>query len=208
MRLLIGVAGAVLLVSSAHAGTISAGPDPSRPFSFNFGSGAHVFGPVIFDSYRSLDGKNFYLDESSGSSGRRLHFSALSPGSNQSSATMFSKPFSADFARNGGGFANSGGGGGSGGGSGSAGGFSSQSGSAANSGGSSQSGMKSSIFSQAVLSGIDRDSLPPIGGSNPDPSGASATPLPPAWTMLLIGLGCIGMAASRRRQSRDAHAGI
>jgi len=62
MRLLIGVAGAVLLVSSAHAGTIAAGPDPSRPFSFNFGSGAHVFGPVIFDSYRSLDGKNFYLD--------------------------------------------------------------------------------------------------------------------------------------------------
>jgi hypothetical protein len=62
--LLIGLLGATLLLSAGDAGTISPGlvqKNPSRSTLLQAGT---IFGPVIFDSYRSADGKNFYQDDS------------------------------------------------------------------------------------------------------------------------------------------------
>jgi hypothetical protein len=205
MRLLIGLAGAALLFSTAHAGTMSVGPNPDRPFSFNFGSGALVFGPVIFDSYRSLDGKNFYLDDSSPrSSDGKIFPGAFNFGLAESPVEPFSKPFAADLLN----FTRSGAGGAFAGAPGSLGGPFSQGGS----GGLSQAGMKSSFFSQAGLDSNrsgDHDGFQLLGGGSFDPgrSNVSATPLPPAWSMLLIGLGCFGMIISRRQRKKSALAG-
>jgi hypothetical protein len=204
MRSLIGVVGATLLFSAAHAGTVSVGPSPDRPFSFNFGSGARVFGPVIFDGYRSLDGKNFYLDDSSpGMNEGKILPGLFDAGPAGSSAESSSKPFTAslaDFARNGGGV----------------GAFAAAPGSVGSSqggsGGSLAGGTKSSFFLQAALegnrSGEAGNGLPLLAGGkgDPGPSNVSATPLPPAWTLLLLGLGCFGMIASRRQPKLSGRA--
>jgi hypothetical protein len=58
--MLIGLAGATLLFSAAHAGADYA--VQKNPYRLT--SGGHIFGPVIFDRYRSLDGKDFYQDDS------------------------------------------------------------------------------------------------------------------------------------------------
>ena len=53
---------------------------------------------------------------------------------------------------------------------------------------------------------IDTNPFLSTTGSVSDPPPVSATPLPPTWTMLLIGLAAFGLILSRRK-GRDAFAG-
>ena len=67
--ILAGAAVAAFIASSAHAGTIYAGPTGAMPtdqsFSVNFTSGTSTTAALSFviDGYLSLDGQNYYEDD-------------------------------------------------------------------------------------------------------------------------------------------------
>jgi hypothetical protein len=199
MRFLIGLASATFLISAAHGGTISAGPSTDRTFSFNFVSGANIFGPPVIDGYRSVDGKNFYRADSYSSFNEgQFNLGVVGTYAGEP-ASQPSKPVSLDLnsffssSRGGGslvGVAGSPpGGGGSGG--------------PLQTGGNSQ-GNGNSLFSE--FGGINKfdgaaDNFSPLGSPDRGSPNVSAAPLPPAWTMLLIGLACLALVGSRGKAS-------
>ena len=92
--ILAGAAVAAFIASSAHAGTIYAGPTGAMPtdqsFSVNFTSGTSTTAALSFviDGYLSLDGQNYYEDDFSLKLNNTLIFSGtfnLGGGSNSGS---------------------------------------------------------------------------------------------------------------------------
>lgn len=213
---LFAVAGATSLAPFAHASMVYPEPNPierTDALSLKFGAGS--LGVIIFDGYRTLDGKNFYNDESSprltNNAASRLPnsaafsgmFSAVTgshgdaqPGSSQPSYSMtsFNLGNSGSGHGLGGGAENfsSGFGGGKG---------------SSSSGGSSSKGMNPLVFAYTGLN-ADHGGFQGLGdgGGGVGKGDVSATPLPPAWTLMLIGLGCFGLFAHRRRKNERVFA--
>jgi hypothetical protein len=67
------VAGAMSLAPSAQASMVY--PEPTDTLSVKFDAGS--LGGVIFDGHRTLDGKNFYKDDSSSRSNKSAAFSGV-----------------------------------------------------------------------------------------------------------------------------------
>ncbi len=198
---LAGVAIATLLASSARASMIYAGPGPDRSLALNFSSGP-ILGTVIFDGYRTLDGKNFYQDDSSPKLTNNGIFSTAfdldDGGKSGAQANFHSNPSGGTVSST----ANNGAG------------VSSTGGKEAFSFGSSFSSGGKEAFS---LGGIPLDVALnnlalSLNGNHPgfeeigrggvgsiEKGSISATPLPPSWTMMLIGVAGFGFVAYRRK---------
>jgi hypothetical protein len=199
MRVLAGsilAAGAftAILVSAAQASSMHVEPDPFKPTqNFALRPGSATFGLMIIEGYRTVDGKNFYNDNTRPKVGGvgLGGFFATTPDSNADSraASFFSSPGSTSFYH--GGFGGGGGGGGGG------------------SSGSSRSGF--SVGVGPSLNGLNPlqlgyTSLASNGGPELSEGGGrrsevSATPLPPSWTLMLIGLVGFGFMAHRLRKN-------
>ena len=194
------------LLSAAQASPMHGEPDPFKPTSnFALRPGSATFGLMVIEGYRTVDGKNFYNDDSGpkASSAGLGGFFATTPDGNADSraAFSFSSPGSTSFYHGGFGGGEGGGGGGSGGGGG---------GGAGSSGsGASRSGF--SIGAGPSLNGLNPlqlgyTSLANNGGPELSEGGGgrsevSATPLPPSWTLMLIGLVGFGFMAHRLRKN-------
>jgi hypothetical protein len=199
---LFATAAAASLSSPAHASTVYAEPNPSARadlFSLKFGAGSS--GTVIFDGYRTLDGRNFYVDYSS--SNNRPSFSGAFSFAGGSDSRAVGSTSS--------GPSNNGTGIGLGGGKGNlsfnfGGGMGSSNFSFDGAKGSGSFGGVSLKGSNplAFLASLDenRTGASSLGGGDPVMN-ASATPLPPTWTMMLIGLGCFGLVTQRLRSKTE-----
>ena len=192
-----GLATTTLLTSPVSASTIYAGPssamatDQSLALHFSYGSGTAAVSFVI-DGYKSLDGKNAYEDDFSLKLNNQQVFLGtfnLGGGSNSGSqANVYSNPFGASFSN----LTNNGTGIGWNGGK-----------ELINFVGLPlKGGLNTLTFTYTSLSGPGYAGFQGLGdegwgiekvsvGGSP----VAATPLPPAWTMLLIGLGGFGFLA-------------
>jgi hypothetical protein len=186
--MLVATVGLTSLASPVQAGMLYA-EHSSDSFSLRYGSGS--MGTVILDGFRTLDGRNFYLDESSPSLNSRATFSevfSVVGGSNgEARGTTSSNP-SNNSAGIGFGGGNIFGGG------------------KENSNFSFDGGKGSGSFGGVSLRGSDPlafvltsmgDNRLDDRGRGVEKAGVSATPLPPTWTMMLIGLGCFGLVMQR-----------
>jgi hypothetical protein len=196
------VAGAMSLAPSAQASMVY--PEPTDTLSVKFGAGS--LGGVIFDGHRTLDGKNFYKDDSSSRSNKSAAFSGVfsAVGDNNSewrpavSSNPFgptsSSPGTFGFGFGGGteSFSLS---------------FDGGKGSISLGGGSSSKGLNPLVFAYTNLN-ADHDVFQGLGdgGGGVGKGDVSATPLPPTWALMLIGLGCIGLVAHRRRKNERVFA--
>jgi PEP-CTERM motif-containing protein len=191
--MLVATVGLTSLASPVQASMLYAEPG-SDSFSFRYGSGS--MGTVILDGFRTLDGKNFYLDESSPSLNGRATFSdvfSVVGGNGEARGTTSSNP-SNNSAGIGFGGGNIFGGG------------------KENSNFSFDGGKGSRSFGGVSLRGSDplASVLTSMGDNRLDDRGrgvekadVSATPLPATWTMMLIGLGCFGLVMQRLRKKTE-----
>jgi hypothetical protein len=179
-------------------------PGPAaRPDSFSFRYAAGSSGAVILEGYRTLDGKNFYHDDAASSKTPERPigiFSAVGESTGDSRPTTSFNPFSMTSSNSG----NTGSGVSFGGGKES---FSLSSNGAKGSfgfgGGSSLKGL--SPLDLAFTNLTDHSGFQGLGdaGGGAGKVEASATPLPPAWTMMLIGLGGFGWVAQRLQRKSE-----
>jgi hypothetical protein len=193
-----GLACAVLVVSSAQATIIYDGPSAAmatdQSFTLNFNSGASTSElSFILDGYGSLDGKNAYEDDFSLKLNDKQVFLGtfnLGGGSNSGSqANVYSNPFGASLSNptnNGTGIGWNGG-----------------KETFTFAGLPLNVGLNTLTFSYLSLTG-DHAGFQGLGdeGWGVEKVEASATPLPPTWTMMLIGLGGFGWLTSRRKKER------
>jgi hypothetical protein len=197
--ILVAMAGAAPLASPAQASMVYAEPTSSAPTdSFSLKLSAGSLGAAIFDGFRTLDGKNFYIDYSSPNS--RPAF----PGAFSVAGGSNSQAFGATSSYPGNNGAVIGFGGG-------------REGFGPGSGGSKESsnfgfdGGRGSSFGGGALNGLNPLSFAfaSLGENRMDDRGGggekaavSATPLPSTWTMMLIGFGCFGLIAQRLRKKK------
>lgn len=198
-----GLACTTLLASSAQANMIYGATTPSmatdQSFSLNFNSGASASGlSFTLDGYGSLDGKNAYEDDFSVKLNDKQFFLGtfnLGGGSNSGSqANIYANPFGASLSNptnNGTGIGWNG-------------------------------GKETFTFAGLPLNvGVNTLSFAYLSlsdghagfqglgdeGWGIEKVEASATPLPPSWTVMLIGLGSFGWAANRFRRKERSLAG-
>lgn len=202
---LAGLFGATLIASSAEANMIYAGRSPAmatdQSLSLNFNSDSPASGlSFILDGYRSLDGKNAYEDDFSLRLNNKQIFLGtfnLGGGSNSGSqANVYSNLFGAtlsDPTNNGTGIGRNGG---------------------------KETftfvglplnvGLNTLTFAYMSLNDPNHAGFQWLGneGWGVEKVSVGATPLPPTWTMLLIGLGGFGLVAHRlgRKESTFAAA--
>jgi hypothetical protein len=193
-----GLACAVLVVSSAQASIIYGGPSAAmatdQSFTLNFNSEASTSElSFILDGYGSLDGKNAYEDGFSLKLNDKQVFLGtfnLGGGSNSGSqANVYSNPFGASLSNptnNGTGIGWNGG-----------------KETFTFAGLPLNVGLNSLTFSYLSLTD-DHAGFQGLGdeGWGVEKVEAGATPLPPTWTMMLIGLGGFGWLTSRRKKER------
>ncbi len=198
---LVGLFGATSIASAAEANMIYAGPSPAmatdQSFSLNFNSGSPTSGlSFILDGYRSLDGKNAYEDDFSLRLNNKQIFLGtfnLGGGSNSGSqANVYSNLFGATLSNP----TNNG------------------TGIGWNGGKETFSfvglplnvGLNTLTFAYTSLNDGNHAGFQGLGdeGWGVEKVGVSATPLPPTWTMLLIGLGGFGLVAHRLRRKESA----
>jgi hypothetical protein len=152
-------------------------------------------GTVILDGFRTLDGKNFYVDESSPSLNSRATFSdvfgVVGDSNGEARGATSSNPSNNSAGI---GF----------------GGSNIFAGGKENSNFSFGGGKGSGGFGGVSLKGSDplASILTSLGDNRMDDRGrggenVSATPLPPAWTMMLIGLSCFGLITQRLRKKTE-----
>lgn len=194
--MLVATVGLTSLASPVQASMLYVEPSSGArtdSLSFRYSSGS--MGTVILDGFRTLDGKNFHIDESSPSLNSRATFSDVSGvvgGSNgEARGTTSSNPSSNSAGI---GF----------------GGSNIFAGGKENSNFSFDGGKGSGGFGGVSLRGSDplASVLTSMGDNRLDDRGrggenVSATPLPPAWTMMLIGLGCFGLVMQRLRKKTE-----
>jgi hypothetical protein len=196
--MLVATVGLTSLASPVQASMLYAEPSSGArtdSLSFRYSSGS--MGTVILDGFRTLDGKNFYVDESSPSLNSRATFSdvfGVVGGSNgEARGTTSSNP-----SNNGAGIG--------------FGGSNIFAGGKENSNFSFGGGKGSRSFGGVSLRGSDPlVSVLTSMGDNPlddrgrgvEKADVSATPLPPTWTMMLIGLGCFGLVMQRLRKKTE-----
>jgi hypothetical protein len=191
------------LFSPAQASPIHAEPDLFKPAqSFAFRPGSATFGLVVIEGFRTVDGKNFYNDDARPRiSGAGLGgFFATSPDSNADSRAAFSfVPSGANSFFHGsfGGGDGGGVGGGGGGAGGNSGSVASRSGFSVGAG-PSLNGLNPLQLGYTSLANNGGPELSEGGGGR---SEVSATPLPPSWTLMLIGLVGFGFMAHRLRKN-------
>ena len=196
------------LAPPVQASMLYAEPGPAaRPHSFSFRYGAGSLGTIILDGYRTLDGKNFYHDDAASSKIMAQPsgiFGAVGESTSNSQPTTSFNPFGTTSSNSGNHGSSIGFGGGkesfslsSNGGKGSFG----------IGGGSSLKGLNP--LNLAFTNLTDQGGFQGLGdaGGGVGKVEASATPLPPAWTLMLIGLGGFGWVAQRlQRKSEKAFA--
>jgi hypothetical protein len=194
--ILLATVGLTWLASSVQASMLYVEPSSGArtdSFSFRYSSGS--MGTVILDGFRTLDGKNFYVDESSPSLNSRATFSdvfgVVGDSNGEARGATSSNPSN-----------NSAGSG--------FGGSNIFAGGKENSNFSFGGGKGSGGFGGVSLKGTDplASSLTSLGDNRMDDRGRggeniSATPLPPAWTMMLIGLGCFALITQRLRKKTE-----
>jgi hypothetical protein len=195
-----------ILVSAAQASSMHVEPDRFKSTqNFALRPGSATFGLMIIEGYRTVDGKNFYNDDARpkvGGAGLGGFF-ATTPDNNADSRAAFSfSPsgsnsfFHGSFGGgDGGGIV--GGGGGAGGGGGSSGSGASRSGFSVGAG-PSLNGLNPLQLGYTSLANKGGPELSEGGGGR---SEVSATPLPPSWTLMLIGLVGFGCMAHRLRKN-------
>lgn len=191
------VASAASLASPAEASMIyseSTSSAPAGSFSLKLSAGSS--GAAIFDGFRTLDGKNFYVDDASPKN--RPAFSgafSVVGGSN-------SQAFGANSSNTGNNGAVIGVG---------REGFSLGSGDGKESSNFGFAGGRGSSFGGVTLNGSNPLSFAfaSLGDNRMDDRGwggqkadVSATPLPPTWTMILVGFGCFGLITQRLRKNK------
>jgi hypothetical protein len=195
------------LASPVQASMLYAEPGPAaRPDSFSFRYGAGSLGTIILDGYRTLDGKNFYHDDAASSKttaqpfGIFGIFGAVGESTSDSQPTTSFNPFGTPSSNSG----NTGSGIGFGGGKES---FSLSAnggkGSFGFGGGSPLKGLNP--LNLAFTNLTDHGGFQGLGdaGGGVGKVEASATPLPPAWTLMLIGLGGFGWVAQRLQRKSE-----
>jgi hypothetical protein len=197
---------AACLISSAQASPIYEEASPfARTDNFAIRLGSASLGLNVIAGYRSIDGKNFYHDDSSpklsNSAGPFGFFTPTGESGSDARPLSFNSFGSLSSSRGGVGSPGSFGGGGNEGVSLGFGGA--QTGFGVGSG-SSLKGLNPLELAYTNL-GTDRGGFPALGeaGGSVGKVETSATPLPPAWTLMLIGLAGFGYAAFRLR-SRSA----
>jgi hypothetical protein len=195
-----GSACAALLGSSAQASIIYGGASPAmatdQSFTLNFNSGVSTSElSFILDGYGSLDGKNAYEDDFSVKLNDKQIFLGtfnLGGGSNSGSqANVYPNPFSASLSNptnNGTGIGWNGG-----------------KETFTFAGLPLNVGLYTLTFAYLSLTD-DHAGFQGLGdeGWGVEKVEASATPLPPAWTMMLIGLGGFGWLTKRLRRKETA----
>jgi hypothetical protein len=187
-----------ILVSAAQASSMHVEPDPFKPTqNFALRPGSATFGLMIIEGYRTVDGKNFYNDDSQPRASGLAGFFATTPDGNADAraAFSFSSPGSTSFYH--GGFGGGEGGGGGGGGGGNSGSGASRNGFSVG-GGPSLNGLNPLQLGYTSLANSGGPELSEGGGGR---SEVSATPLPPSWTLMLIGLVGFGFMAHRLRKN-------
>lgn len=203
--MLLAVASSMSLAPCAQASMVN--PDSTDTLSLKFGAGS--FGGLVFDGHRTLDGKNFYKDDSSSRSNKTAPFSgvfsAVSDNNNDGlHAGSSNSPSSGPET-----FSSSPGVGGGTGNFNAT--FEGGKGSIDSGGGSNAKGMNP--FELAYLNlkadhddskGLGRDGFPGLGdgGGGGEKGPVSATPLPPAWTLMLMGLGFFGLVSRLRKNEK------
>ena len=169
--------------------------DQSLALNFNSASAAEGLSFIV-DGYRSLDGKNAYEDDFSLKLNNQLVFLGtfnLGGGSNSGSqANVYFNPFGASFSNptnNGTGIGWNGGKE-----------LISFAGVPLN------VGLNSLTFAYTSLSGLGYAGYQGLGdeGWGVEKVQVSATPLPPSWTMLILGLGGFGYVAHRWQKKGNA----
>ena len=175
-------------------------PDPFKSTSnFALRPGSATLGLVVIEGYRTVDGKNFYNDDARpkvGSAGFGVF--ATTPEGNADSRVAFSFIPSGSNSSFHGSFGGGDGGGiGGGGGGGSSGSGTSRSGVTFGVG-PSLTGLNPLQLGYTSLANSGGPELSEGGGGR---SEVSATPLPPSWTLMLIGLVGFGFMAHRLRKN-------
>lgn len=199
---LFAVASAMSLAPSAHASMLY--PESTDTLSLKFGGGS--LGGVIFDGHRTLDGKNFYKDDSSSRSNKSAAFSGVfsAVGDNNSEwrPAVSSNPFGRTSSSPG--TIGSGFGGGNESFSLS---FDGGKGSISLGGVSSSKGLNPLVFAYPNLN-ADHGVFQGLGdgGGGVGKGDVSATPLPPTWTLMLIGLVFFGLVTHRLRKNEKVFA--
>jgi hypothetical protein len=176
---------------------------PQIEFHSELSSGSPL-GIIIFDGYRTLDGKNFYHDDGSAKIATPPSgiFSAVGDGNSDSRSTLSFNPFSAISSNPGS--------------TGSGTGFAGGKDSFGPSFGGSKEGFSFSgssfsrgsnplnfAYTNLLADHGDFQGFGNAGGGDGKIE-AAATPLPPVWTLMLIGLGCLGFIAHRVRRNESA----
>ena len=201
--IVLATVGLTWLASPVQASMFYAESGPTaRPDTFSFKYSSGLWGAVILDGYRTLDGKNFYHDDAPSKTVAQTHgafntVGASPAGSRPTSFNPSGVTFS-DFGKTGAGFGSGSESFGFGGGS-----------SSGSGGGLSSKGTNPLNFAYLNLQ-AGPGALPGGGdaGGSIGKVEASATPLPPAWTMMLIGLGCLGFIAFRRQRKESGFAAV
>jgi hypothetical protein len=189
------------LLSAAQASSMHAEPDLFRPTqNFALRPGSATIGLIVMEGYRTIDGKNFYNDDSGpkASSAGLPGFFSTAPDSNADSRSTFSFVPSGSTS-----FYHGGCGGGDGGGIGGGGGGGSSGSGASRSGFSVGAGPSLNGFNPLQLgyTSLANSGGPELSEGGGGRSEVSATPLPPSWTLMLIGLVGFGFMAHRLRKN-------
>jgi hypothetical protein len=187
-----------ILVSAAQASSMHVEPDPFKPTqNFALRPGSATFGLMIIEGYRTVDGKNFYNDDSrpKASSAGLAGFFATTPDGNADARAAFSFISSGSASLYHGSFGGGDSGGVGGGGAGGSGSGASRSGFSVGAG-PSLNGLNPLQLGYTSLANSGGPELSDGGGGR---SEVSATPLPPSWTLMLIGLVGFGFMDHRLR---------